>query len=112
MLEITVHEIKGNCPVYKVGDKITIRNPHIMLKKTDALCTHALPTILHYALILEYNWCPRKLGLTKENDQDHAYFQCLDPGQPYTNGGTVIFRAKNPNKSQSNKVMVKQSAAS
>ena len=98
MLEVEVHEIKGNCPVYKVGDRITIRNPYIMLKKTDALCTHALPTILHYALILEYSWCPLKLGLTKEDDQDHAYFQCLDPGKPYTNGGTVIFRVENPNK--------------
>jgi len=98
MLEITVHDLKGTCPVYKVGDKITIRNPSIVLKDTDALCTHALPTILHYALILEYSWCPLKLGLTREDDQDHAYFQCLDPGKPYTDGGTVIFKVKNPDK--------------
>jgi len=98
MLEITVHDIKGTCPVYKVGDKITIKNPTILLEETDALCTHALPTILHYALILEYSWCPLKLGLTKEDDQEHAYFQCLDPGKPYTDGGTVIFKVKNPDK--------------
>ena len=98
MLEITVHDLKGTCPVYKVGDKITIRNPSIVLKDTDALCTHALPTILHYALILEYSWCPLKLGLTREDDQDHAYFQCLDPGKPYTDGGTVFFKVKNPDK--------------
>lgn len=98
MLEVTVHKIKGNCPVYKVGDQVTINNPNIVLEETDALCTHALPTILHYALILEYSWCPLKLGLTKEGDQDYAYFQCLDPGKPYTNGGTVIFRVKKPNK--------------
>jgi uncharacterized repeat protein (TIGR04076 family) len=98
MLQVTVHKINGNCPVYKVGDKITIKNPNIILEETDALCTHALPTILHYALILEYGWCPLKLGLTTEDDQDHAYIQCLDPGRPYTNGGTVIFIVKNPNK--------------
>ena len=98
MLEVEVHDIKGTCPVYKKGDKITIKNPNIVLEDTDALCTHALPTILHYALILEYSWCPLKLGLTKEDDQDHAYFQCLDPGKPYTNGGTVIFRVENTNK--------------
>lgn len=98
MMKVAVHDIKGTCPVYKVGDKITIKNPNIALEQTDALCTHALPTILHYALILEYNWCPLKLGLTKEDDQDHAYFQCLDPGKPYTNGGTVIFRVENPNR--------------
>lgn len=96
MLEVKVHEIRGKCPVHKVGDKIAIMNPTIALEETDALCTHALPTILHYALILEYNWCPLKLGLTKENDQDHAYFQCLDPGEPFTEGGTVIFKVKKP----------------
>ena len=97
-MEIEVHEIRGNCPVYRKGDKIAIRNPNVMLEKTDALCTHALPTILHYALVLEYSWSPFKLGLTTEEDQNHAYFQCLDPGKPYTNGGTVIFRVKKPNK--------------
>jgi len=98
MLEVEVHDIKGTCLVYKKGDKIKIKNPNIVLEDTDALCTHALPTILHYALILEYSWCPLKLGLTKEDDQDHAYFQCLDPGEPYTSGGTVIFRITKANK--------------
>jgi uncharacterized repeat protein (TIGR04076 family) len=98
MLEITVHDIKGTCPVYTVGDKIAIKNPNVILEETDALCTHALSTILHYALILEYSWCPLKLGLTREDDQEHAYFQCLDPGKPYTDGGTVIFKVKNPDK--------------
>ena len=41
MLEITVHEIKGHCPVYQEGDRITIKDPEIDLDKTDALCTHA-----------------------------------------------------------------------
>jgi len=92
MLEITVHDIKGNCPVHKVGDRIVIQNPEINLEETDALCTHALPAILHYVLILENNWSPFQLGLTKKDDQDNAYIQCLDPGQPFTDGGTVIFR--------------------
>jgi len=94
MLEIIVHDIKGKCPVHKVGDRIVIQNPQIKLEKTDALCTHALPSILYYALILEKNWNPLQLGLTKEDDQDHAYIQCLDPGQPFTEGGTVIFRIR------------------
>ncbi len=97
MLEIQIHEIRGSCPVYKLGDRITIQNPEIKLERTDALCTHALTTILHYALILEYDWCPLKLGLTKKDDPDHAYVQCLDPGKPYTNGGTVIFKMRNVN---------------
>ena len=44
MLEIVVHEIRGFCPVYKVGDKIVIDDPEVILEKTDALCTHALST--------------------------------------------------------------------
>jgi uncharacterized repeat protein (TIGR04076 family) len=92
MLAITVHEIKGNCPVHKIGDKIIIENPEIKIEGTDALCTHALPSILHYALILEHDWRPVKLGLTKKDDSDNAYLQCLDPGEPYTEGGTVTFK--------------------
>jgi uncharacterized repeat protein (TIGR04076 family) len=94
MLEIEVYEIKGKCPVYKKGDKITLDDPEIVMEKTDALCTHALSTLLHYVLILEHDWCPVKLGLTKEEDPDNAYMQCVDPGEPYTEGGTVIFRCR------------------
>jgi hypothetical protein len=42
LLEVVVHEIKGRCLVYWVGDRITIDDPGILLEKTDALCTHAL----------------------------------------------------------------------
>jgi len=94
MLEIVVHEIKGKCPVYKVGDRITIDDPEILLEKTDALCTHALSTLLHYVTILERKWCSVELGLTTPDGPDHAYMQCVDPGKPYTDGGTVIFRCR------------------
>lgn len=94
MLEILVYEIRGECPVYKKGDKIIVKDPEIDLGKTDALCTHVLSTLLHYVLILEHSWCPIKLGLTTEEDPDNAYMQCVDPGKPYTDGGTVIFRCK------------------
>jgi uncharacterized repeat protein (TIGR04076 family) len=94
MLEIRVCEIKGKCPVYKTGDKMVIDDPKILLDKTDALCTHALSTLLHYVTILEHDWCPVKLGLTTRQDPDHAYMQCVDPGEPYTEGGTVIFECR------------------
>lgn len=93
-LEISVYNIDGHCPVFKKGDKIIIKDPEIILNKTDALCTHALSTILHYTTILQHKWCPVTLGLTTQNDKDHAYMQCVDPGKPYTSGGTVIFRCK------------------
>lgn len=97
MLEILVHEIKGKCPVYKIGDRIVIKDPEIVLKQTNALCTHALSTLLHYVLILEHNWCPVKLGLTTSEEPEHAYMQCVDPGEPYTEGGTVIFKCRRIN---------------
>ena len=94
MLEIVVHEIRGKCPVHKIGDRITIDDPKILLGKTDALCIHVLPSLLHYALILGDGGDPVKLGLSKPHDKKHAYIQCVDPGEPYTEGGTVIFRCR------------------
>ncbi len=94
MLEIKVCEIKGTCPVYKIGDKIVINDPRILVDRTDGLCTHALSTLLHYVTILEHDWCPVKLGLTTPEDSEHAYMQCVDPGKPYTDGGTVIFECR------------------
>ncbi len=94
MLEIKVREIRGKCPVYKVGDKIVIDDPKILLDRTDALCTHALSTLLHYVTMLEHDWCPVKLGLTTPQNPEYAYMQCVDPGKPYTGGGTVIFECR------------------
>jgi uncharacterized repeat protein (TIGR04076 family) len=94
MLEIVVHEIKGKCPVYKLGDKMVIEDPQILIDGTDAICIHALSVILHYALILEKGEDPVKLGLSKPQDREHAYLQCVDPGKPYTDGGTVIFKCR------------------
>jgi uncharacterized repeat protein (TIGR04076 family) len=94
LLEIVVCEVRRHCPVYKVGDRIVVDDPEIDLDKTDALCVHALSSLLHYVLILERGGDPVELGLTKPEDKKHAYIQCVDPGEPYTGGGTVIFRIK------------------
>jgi hypothetical protein len=40
---------------------------------------------------------PAPLGLSKKKDGD-AYFHCLDPGKPYTNGGTVLFKVSTSQK--------------
>ena len=94
MLEIEVVEVRGYCPVHKVGDKIVIDDPKIVLEKTDSLCTHALSSLLHYVLVLESGADRVRLGLSKPDDKENAYIQCLDPGEPYTSGGTVIFRIR------------------
>ncbi|KYH41721.1 MAG: hypothetical protein AYL32_003210 [Candidatus Bathyarchaeota archaeon B26-2] len=92
MFEIEVHEVRGKCPVFKVGDKIVIDGPKIVLEKTDAVCIHALAPLLHYVVALDRGVDPRGLGLSKTPDE--AYIQCVDPGEPYTGGGTVIFRCR------------------
>ena len=94
MLVIEVCEIKGICPVHKVGDRIVIDGAKIILDETDALCVHALSSLLHYVVALEEGADPVKLGLTKPEDREHAYVQCVDPWRPYTEGGTVIFRCR------------------
>jgi uncharacterized repeat protein (TIGR04076 family) len=94
MLEIEVVEVRGRCPVYKVGDKIVVDDPEIVLEKTDALCTHALSSLLHYVLVLERGASPVELGLSKPEDLENSYIQCVDPGEPYTQGGTAIFKIR------------------
>jgi len=86
---IRVKEIRGNCVVFKGGEKIVIEGPELNLKETDKVCIHALPPLLHYVVALREGVDPVKLGLAKEGNK--AYIQCVDPGKPYTNGGTVIF---------------------
>ena len=98
MLEIEVCEIRGQCPVHGVGDKILVDDPRIVLRETDALCVHALSSLLHYVLVLERGGDPVELGLSKPGDEEHAYIQCVDPGEPYTQGGTVIFKCRRARK--------------
>lgn len=80
--------------MHKVGDKVVIDDPKIVLERTDALCTHALSSLLHYVVALERGANPVELGLSKPEDREHAYIQCVDPGEPYTHGGTAIFKIR------------------
>lgn len=93
MFVIEVEDVRGKCPVYKKGDKIVVDGPRIVLGKTDAICVHALPSLLHYIVPLNEGIDPRRLGLSK--DGKYAYIQCPDPCKPYTEGGTVIFKCYN-----------------
>jgi len=87
-LIITAVKIKGKCPVFKVGDKIIIEGAKVNLEETNAICTHAFASFLPYIVALRKGVKPREIGLGRE---EKAYVQCLDPGPPYTDGGTVIF---------------------
>lgn len=92
-LIITAKEIRGKCPVFKIGDKIAIDVPEIILQKTSALCVHALGSMLSMIVALSRGVSFKELGLAKE-EGEVGYVQCLDPGPPYTLGGTVVFEIK------------------
>ncbi|MCD6446267.1 TIGR04076 family protein [Candidatus Bathyarchaeota archaeon] len=92
-LLITVKEIRETCPVFKVGDRITIESPRIIVEKTDNLCIHALGSMLTMIVPLSRGVSFKSLGLTRK-DEEKGYVQCLDPGKPYTNGGTVLFEIR------------------
>lgn len=90
---VTVKEIRGKCPVHKVGDKIVVDAPEIVTAQTDALCVHALGSMLSMIIPLARGVNFKDLGLARK-EGNVGYFQCLDPGKPYTTGGTVIFEIK------------------
>lgn len=92
-LVITVKEVRGKCPVFKVGDKIVIEEPKIVLEETDNLCIHALGSMLSMVVALSRGVSFKELGLAKK-EGNVGHVQCLDPGAPYTSGGTVIFEIR------------------
>lgn len=88
-LVIKVVQIKGNCPVYNMGDKITLQKGYILdPTETDKVCMHSLTSILPYYVALTKGVKAKDLGLSW-GDSEEAYVQCLDPCE-VTKGGTVI----------------------
>lgn len=92
-LVVTVKEVRGRCPVFKVGNKLVIESPKIVPEKTDALCVHALGSMLSMIVALSHGVSFKELGLAVE-EGDVGYVQCLDPGPPLTLGGTVLFEIR------------------
>jgi len=88
-LRIEVKEVKGRCPVYKVGDVFHIVDGY-KLRADRLICMHALASLMPYYVALSHGISPEALGL---GDGERAYVQCLDPCE-YTNGGTVVFEIK------------------
>jgi uncharacterized repeat protein (TIGR04076 family) len=92
-LTIIVKKIRGSCPIFKVGDKIVMDSPKIIVDETDNLCIHAFGCMLSMIDPLSHGISFKQLGLAKQEDEK-GYVQCLDPGKPYTDGGTVLFEIK------------------
>ncbi len=91
-LIIKVQEIRGKCPVHRVGDRITIEMPRLVLEETENICIHALTAMQTILQALARGYSAKQLGMGPRDDE--AYVQCPDPGPPYTQGGTVIFKIR------------------
>ncbi|MEM1625607.1 MAG: TIGR04076 family protein [Candidatus Nezhaarchaeales archaeon] len=89
---ISVMEIKGSCPVYKVGDKMTLEGFYIVSDGPANICIHALTAMMSLLSAFSHGASARDLGIGSKDDE--GYVQCPDPGPPYTEGGTVVFRLK------------------
>ena len=89
---ITVKEIRGHCPIYKVGDKILIEKFYINSKNSQNICIHALSSMLTLLSSFLHGSSAVELGIGSQ--ENIGYLQCPDPGSPYTKGGTVLFELK------------------
>jgi uncharacterized repeat protein (TIGR04076 family) len=87
-LLVRVKEVKGHCPVYKVGDSFRLECGY-RLVADGPLCMHSLASLLPYYNALRVSE-PSRWGLAGKEGGEKAYFQCLDPFS-HTGGGTVVF---------------------
>ena len=91
-LTITVKSIQGECPLYKVGDKIVLEKFYIKTMESDNVCIHVFSAMLSLLSAFVHGASAIELGIGTEEDK--GYLRCPDPGPPYTKGGTVLFEIK------------------
>jgi len=87
-LIIKVREIKGTCPVYRVGDTFKLEDGYRLVSDMP-LCMHSLAALMPHYNALQVS-DPERWGLAGRQEPDKAFVQCLDPFA-YTGGGTVVF---------------------
>lgn len=87
-LSVAVKEVKGSCPVYKVGDSFTLKGGYQLVSDIP-VCMHGLVSLMPYYNALRVS-PPKQWGLEGKEGKDKAYIQCPDPVD-YTGGGTVTF---------------------
>ncbi len=89
-LRVTVHAIKGRCPVYRQGESFFLEQGYILAPgQGTPICLHSLASLLPYYVALFHGVAPTALGLAQQGAC--AYVQCLDPCE-ITGGGTVTFK--------------------
>lgn len=85
-LMITAKEVRGHCAAgIKVGDRIVLRGAMISLEESDRVCGFAFCNIYPAIFAARLGKDLKDLGLSART------VQCIDPGPPYSEGGTVLF---------------------
>ena len=88
-VEAIVREVRGRCAAgFQVGDKIIFEGANISLEKSSRVCAYALANIMPVVFAVRLGIDFEKLGI------NNRLWQCVDPGPPYTEGGTVLFEIK------------------
>ena len=96
-----VEEIKGKCPIYKVGDRMVLESKAftevINLEESDAVCMR----------VLDNTWSDLIYQAGGDGLIDYigsgtgeCRIACSMPGEPYTPCGYVIFRINRERKSK------------
>lgn len=91
-LVVTVKEVRGECPLYQIGDKIVIDKFYININESKNVCIHAFSAMSTFLCAFIHGCSAIELGIGKEENM--GYIQCPDPGPPCTKGGTVLFEIK------------------
>lgn len=87
-LIVKVVEIKGRCPVYRVGNSFKLEDGYRLISEIP-LCMHSLASLMPHYNALGVS-APAAWGLAGKEDASKAYVQCLDPAG-HTGGGTAVF---------------------
>jgi uncharacterized repeat protein (TIGR04076 family) len=85
-----VEKVKGHCPVYIVGDRMVFEDFYLCSSSSANVCMHALASMSSLLSPFLHGSSAIRLGIGLR--EDTGYVQCPDPGEPYTQGGTVIFK--------------------
>lgn len=86
---ITAKEVRGHCAAgLKQGDKVVLRGATISLAESDKVCSFAFANIYPAVFAARLGKDLKELGLSSRT------VQCIDPGPPYSEGGTVLFEVE------------------
>ncbi len=100
---VEVAEIKGKCPVYKMGDVMVIDEPKLVLNETTAVCMRAMGPLMTHLISAAGGIDPSTAdgGVLHDVANPNVpaergvhYTSCPMPGEPHTENGPVVFRIK------------------